>query len=117
MLRDVFGSAEHQAKATFGLGYRLISTKNLNTAVLNKIVAIAVAEVVFNNIGWYIQHYTPSVSQQGFLTKQILSKTPTELRHIEISVLMKHVNSQNLWTFQLGSQQGKNALIFRFCSF
>ena len=36
MLKDVFGFAEHQEKGTYGLDYRLILTRNNDTAVLNK---------------------------------------------------------------------------------
>ena len=35
-LKDIFGSAEHQEKGTFGLCNRLILTKNCDNAVLNR---------------------------------------------------------------------------------
>ena len=38
--------------------------------------------------------------------KQIQDKIPTELRYVERSVLLKEVNSQNLWSFELGTQNG-----------
>ena len=53
----------------------------------------------------YVPHYIPSIQQQGILSKQILSKTPTELMYVERSVFMKEVNNQNLWNFELGSQE------------
>ena len=43
--------------------------------------------------------------------------TPTELRHIERSFLMKEVSDQSLWTFELRSQQGTSVpkwIIFGF---
>ena len=71
---------------------------------LNKAEAIANAriEIVYNH--WYVPHYTRSIPQQGILSKQILSKTPTDLGYIEPSVSMKGVKNQNLWNFELGSQ-------------
>ena len=37
--------------------------------------------------------------------KQITDKLPTELRYVERSVFMKEVNTQNLWSFELGTQE------------
>ena len=36
MLKDIFGFAGHQEKATFGLGYKLTLTRNTDNSVLNK---------------------------------------------------------------------------------
>ena len=36
MLRDVFGFAEQQGKATYGLGYKLTLTRKSDNSVLNK---------------------------------------------------------------------------------
>ena len=49
--------------------------------------------------------YIPSFSNQAFLCKQILFKTPTKLRYEERSLFMKEVNTQNLWTFELGTKK------------
>ena len=40
MLKDIFAFAEHQEKATYGLGYKLTLTRNTDNAVLNKDNAI-----------------------------------------------------------------------------
>ena len=32
-LKDIFGFAEHQGKATYGLGYKLTLTRNSDNAV------------------------------------------------------------------------------------
>ena len=45
------------------------------------------------------------MSQQGIMSKQILNKTPRELRYVDRSVFIKEVNSQKLWNFELGSQE------------
>ena len=48
---------------------------------------------------------------KAILSKQILSKTPTGLQYVETSVFMKEVNTQNLCTFELGTQEGINVTI------
>ena len=108
MLKDVFGFAEHQEKAIYGLGYKLTLTRNKDEAVIDKVAGIAEARIKIDHIHWYVPHYTPSMSQQAIMSKQILNKTPTELRYVERSVFMKEVNNQNLWNFELGSQENMN---------
>ena len=46
------------------------------------------------------------------MSKQILNKTPTELRYGERSVFLKQVNNQNVWNFELGSQENMNVPIW-----
>ena len=79
MLKDIFGFAEHQLKATCGLGYKLTLTKNDDKAVLNKDNAINDGRIVISAIELYVPQYTPSLSQQNILSNQILSKIPTQL--------------------------------------
>ena len=87
MLKDVFGFVEHQEEATYGLGYKLTLTRNKDDAVIDKANGIADARIRIDHIHWYVPHYTPSIQQQkSILSKQILSKTPTELRYVERSV-------------------------------
>ena len=105
-LRDVFGFAEHQEKATYGLGYKLTLPRNSDNAVLNKTDAAVLGKVEINAIEWYVPHYTTSMSQQAVLSNQIVNKIPTELQNIERSVFMKEVNTQSLWNFELGTQEG-----------
>ena len=79
MLKDVFGFAECQEKATHGLGYKLTLTRNKDDAVIDKAGGIADARIKNDHIHWYIPHYTPSIQQQGILSKQILIIVPTDL--------------------------------------
>ena len=116
-LKDIFGYAEYQQKATYGLGYKLTLTRNTDNAVLNKTNAINNGKVKSNAIEWYVPHYTPSVQQQSILSKQILNKTPTQIQYPERSVFMKEVNTQNFWTFELGTQEGINIPTFIFVAF
>ena len=108
MLKDIFGFAEHQEKATYGLGYKLALTRNTDNSVLNKDTTINFGKIINNAIEWYVPHYTPSIPQQAMLSEQILSKTPTELQYVKRSVFMEERNTQNLWTFDLGTQEGIN---------
>ena len=117
MLKDVFGFAEHQQKATYGLGYKLTLTRNKEDAVIDKANATADARIRIDHIHWYIPHYTPSIQQKIILSKQILSKTPTELRYVERSVFMKEVNNQDLWNFELGSHENMNVPILVIIGF
>ena len=108
MLKDVFGFAEHKEKATYGLGYKLTLTRNKDDAVIDKAGGIADARIRIDHIHWYVPLYTSSIQQQSTLSKQILSRTPTELRYVERSVFMKEVNNQNLLNFELGSHENMN---------
>ena len=63
-------------------------------------------KIKINNIHCYVPHYTPPIRQQGILTKKISSRTRTELRYIELSIPIKEVYDQNLWTFELRFEQG-----------
>ena len=69
---------------------------------------INIAKIKFNSIDWYFPKYTPSLSQEKILRSQIVNEKPTGLRYVERSVFMKEVNTQNSWTFELGTQEGIN---------
>ena len=116
-LKDVFGFAEYQEKATYRLGYKLTMTRNSDNAVLNKGNAINNGKIKINAIEWYVPHYTPSIQQQSILSKQILNKTPTQIQYTERSVFMKEVNTQNFWSFELGTQEGVNMPTWIFVAF
>ena len=116
-LKDVFSFAEYQEKATYGLGYKLTLTRNTDNAVLNKGNAINNGKVKINALEWYVPHYTPSVQQQSILSKQILNKTPTQIQYPERSVFMKEVNTQNVWTFEQGTQEGVSIPTWIFVAF
>ena len=48
---------------------------------------------------------------------QIKKNSPTLLHYPERSVFMKEVNTQNLWTFELGTQECINVPIWIFVAF
>ena len=116
-LKDVFGFAEYQEKGTYGLGYKLTLTRNTDNAVLNKGNAINLGKIKINALEWYVPHYTPSMQKQSILSDQILNKTPTQIQYPERSVFMKEVNTQNFWTFELGTQEGINIPSWIFVAF
>ena len=70
MLKDVFGYAELQEKATYGLGYKITLTRNKDDAVIDKAGGIADAKIRIDHIHWYVLHHTPSIQQQSTLSKQ-----------------------------------------------
>ena len=111
MLKDVFGFAVCQKKSTYGFGYKLSLTRNKDDGVIDKASGIADATIRIDHIHWYVPHYTPSFQQHSILSNPILEKIPTELRYNEQSVFMKEVNNQNLWNFELGSQESMNVPI------
>ena len=99
-LRVIFGLAENVEKGTSGLGHKLTLTRNSDNSALNKTNATIVGKSKIKTIEWYVPHYTPTVSNQAILSKQILSRVPTELQYLERSVSMKVVNTQNIWIFE-----------------
>ena len=116
-LQDIFGFAEHQEKGTYGLGYKLTLTRNTDNAVLNKDNVVVNGIVKINSLDWYVPHYSPNLEEYTKLMTQIKKNTPTLLHYPERSVFMKEVNTQNLWTFELGTQEGVNVPIWIFVAF
>ena len=92
-------------------------TRNTDNAVLNKANAINNGRIKINAINWYVPQYTASMQQQNILSKQILSKTPTQIQYPKRSVFMKEVNTQNFWTFELGTHEGINIPTWIFVAF
>ena len=116
-LKDIFGFAEYQEKGTYGHGYKLTLTRNTDNAVLNKDNAVAIGRVKIISLDWFVPHYSPNLEEYNKLMNQIKKNTPTLLHYIERSVFMKEVNTQNLWTFELGTQEGINVPIWIFVAF
>ena len=56
-------------------------------------------------------------AQEEILIGQIEDKKPTELIYVERSVFMKELSTQNLWTSELGTQEGINVPIWIFVGF
>ena len=116
-LKDIFGFVENQEKGTYGHGYKLTLTRNTDNAVLNKDNAVANGRVKINSLDWYVPHYSPNLEEYNKLMTQIKKNTPTQLNYVERSVFMKEVNTQNLWMFELGTQEGINVPIWIFVAF
>ena len=68
-------------------------TKNNKNSVLNKGNATNIGKSKIIYFEWYVPHYTPSISQQAILSKQILSKSRTEPHYIERSFFMKELKN------------------------
>ena len=111
MLRDIIGFVERQKKTTYGLGYKLTISKK-DDVVIDKAPGNDDARIKIDHIHWYVPDYTPSIQEQGILSRQISRKTLTEeLRYIERSVFKKDANNQNQWIFELCSQESMNVPI------
>ena len=98
------------------MGYNLTLTRNTDNAVLNKDNATNNAKIKINALQGHIPHYTPSLGEYNKLTNQIKNKTPN-LHYPEKSLFMKEVNTQNFWTFELGTQEGVNVPIWIYVVF
>ena len=92
-------------------------TRNSDNSVLNKGNAINIGKIKVKCIEFYVPHYTPSFPEQFLLSKQILGKVPTELQYVERKVFKKEMNTQILWTFELGSGKGINVPMWNFVGF
>ena len=77
VLKEVFGFAENQEKATYGLGYKLILTRNKDDAVIDKAAGFADARIKMDHIHWYVRRFTPSIQQQTILSDQIFRSENT----------------------------------------
>ena len=99
------------------MGYRFILTRNTDNAALNKDNAFANGRVKINSLDWYIPHYRANLEEYNKLMLQIKKNTPTLLHYQERSVFMKEVNTQNLWTFELGSQEGEKVPVWIVVAF
>ena len=117
MLRDVFGFAECQEKATCGLEDLLTLKRDNDSSVLNRTNSTNIANFKIRSIEWYVLHYTPSMEQKKVISNQILSKIPTELQNLEWSVFMKEINTRNFWTSESWNQEGKNFSIWIIVDF
>ena len=73
---------------------------------MNKGNAINVNKIKIIALEWCVPHHTPSIPQQAILSKQILSKLPTELQYVERYVFMKEVYTQKIWISESGTQEG-----------
>ena len=116
-LKDIFGFAEHQEKASFGLGYRLTLTKITDNAVLNGANATKNGKIKINSLDCFVPHYTPNLEEYDKLKNQIMKKTPTNLSYQERIVFLEEVKTQNLWTFELETQEGITVLIWIYVGF
>ena len=105
---------KHQEKGTYGLGYKVTFTRNTDNAVLNKDNAVVVGRVKINSLDWYVPHYSPNLEEYTNLMTQIKKNSPTLHHYPERSVFMKDVNTQNLWIFELGTQERINVPIWIF---
>ena len=90
-LRDVFGFAEYQEKATYGLGYKLTLTGNKDVAVIDKAAGIADARNKVDHIQWYVPHYT------RFFRNKLLCLIKFWVKHPQNSDKLNNLFSWKKW--------------------
>ena len=123
MLRDDFSIAEHQEEATCDSGYKLTLTRFGNKTVLNQVGLAQTAiytKSVISSIDSCVPHFTLSVEQQAIIPKQILVRTPTELRwvrYVQRTVFMENVNTESVWIYKLESQQVANVPVWNIVGY
>ena len=117
--KDVFGFAQDQENCTYGWGYKLTLQRNSDNHVLGHLAQaddatnLALAgRVIIDDIGWYVPHYIPNISNQKLMLGHVVFKTPTELSYIKRSSYMKDVTTENNWTFGLGVGDGIDIPIY-----
>ena len=84
---------------------------------MNKDNAVANGRVEINSLDWYVPHFSPNLEEYNKLMIQIKKNTPTLLHYPQRSVFMKEVNTQNLWTFELATQEGISVPVWIFVTF
>ena len=84
---------------------------------MNKDNPTVIGKIIINATEWYVAQYTPSNPNRAILSKQISSKVTTDLRYVEKSVFMMQFNTQNIWDFELGTQEGVNIPMWFFLGF
>ena len=114
-LTDIFGFAD-QEKITYGLGYSLTLKRNNNNDPIIRDNDVDAAKINIKDISWHIPHYVPSLENQQLVMYQILDKDSTELYYMERIVFRKDFNTNNNWTFELGSS-GESTPSFKIVGF
>ena len=93
-----------------------LKRKNFINDPIVRTAGVDVAKIVIKDFGWYISQITPSSENQQILMGQFLIKDPAELYYMERTVFTKDENTNNTWTFELGSY-GKSPPTFVIVGF
>ena len=84
---------------------------------MKKAKTINIAKIKIIGFEWYVPYLQASMEQRKIISKQNLSKIPTELQYVERSIFMKEVQSRVFWTFEFGTQEGINVPIWVIVGF
>ena len=114
-LKDVFGFIRHLDKINFGLGYTLTMKRaNSGNSIFRTIGDEAKVEI--KDIVWYVRH-TPSFDNISLVNEHILSEKNTEYSYVSRMVSYKPVNSNNNWSFEIGTESGTDVPIYVIVEF
>ena len=56
--------------------------------------------LIIYDSSWYVPHYTPNMAHYAMLSKQVISRAPTEGFYPERSTFNKDVFNRNIWFFE-----------------
>ena len=122
-LKFVFGFVEHQKE--FRINYIMKNTAKKwwkKTKVQEfGVHADAAAREAANHVregvitifvfSWYVQHYTPNVSQQKLLSEKNVFRAATQLSYNKKSCFTQVITAENSWINEYGHQIGSDNLI------
>ena len=109
MLKDIFGFTEHQEKVIYGLGHIITLTKNTDIAVLNKGNPINNAKIKIDSRDC-THIYADSCTTKNIIESDCKKNGYRTSLSRTIS-FREEVNTQNLWNFELGTQESINVPI------
>ena len=115
-LKDVFGFIRHLDKINFGLGYTLTLKRADSGNSIYRTIGDE-AKVDIKDIVWYVRHDTPSFDNIALVNEHILSKKNTEYSYVSRMISYKPVNSNNNWSFEIGTESGTNIPIYVIVGF
>ena len=67
LIEDVFGFAENQVKATYGLGFEITMYRKIGSAILSRNAATPDSGATMHAINWFVSLCTPNENQQDFM--------------------------------------------------
>ena len=115
-LKDVFGFIAHLDKINYGLGYTLTMKRADNGNSIYRTIGDE-AKIEIKDIAWYVRHDTPSFDNISLVNEHILAKKNTDYSYVSRSISSKPVNSNNNWSFEIGTESKSDIPIYVIVGF
>ena len=98
-LNNFLGFIEHLSEGTDDLGFKVHLERNSDKESLNRATATLCAKCFKN----FLPHHTARIIQCRLISSEhSVSRSPTKLRYIGISVYSENVSAQNDWKLKTG---------------